>query len=331
MKGILTRILGGEITIKLFGPASRNLPLLILFGILLVAGCSKVGKFLPSNGGSGSSGNQSPDTSRPASPTAERQLLLNQPRVFNYAHVQFTVTKAMISGRVEEELPIDNSKPDIADITFSVVNTLKDGVRIESGLWQLRLGDGSVYKQVYSDVFQPRDTKERKVSFRVPSNSQWAGAQIVLDEQDKEPATLKLDGDATPPQYPATIATAGGETTTKDPTIAYSIIKATVDEDAFGKRAVLGKRYLNLTVHAADKGLGGLGGYFLPEYFRLIIDGQPTAPETASDSKFDSGSSQDYTMSYIVPKNLSMVELEVGKPDQQETKKIHIDLEKVSQ
>ena len=36
-------------------------------------------------------------------------------------------------------------------------------------------------------------------------------------------------------------------------------------------------------------------------------------------------------MAYIVPKNVSMVDLEVGKPDEGPTEKIHLDLEKVSQ
>jgi hypothetical protein len=311
-----------------FGPASRNFPLLLLCGVFVVLGCSTVGKLI-SSGGPG--GNQSADPAKPAASPIERQLQLQQPRVLNYADLQFTATKAVISNRIEDMLPIDNTKPEIADITFSVVNTLKEGVRIESGLWQLRLGDGSVYKQVYQDVFEPRDTKERKISFRVPANSQWTGAQIVLDQQDKEPATLILDGSISPSQYPVNIPTSGVDTVAKEPSnLTYNIVKATLDLDAYGKRAALDKRYLTLTVRVTDKGAGG-GGYFLPEYFRLLTDGNPSQPENSSDSELNSGGTQDYTMAYVVPKNVSMVDLEVGKPDEGPTGKIHIDLEKVSQ
>jgi hypothetical protein len=332
MRNMLTRICDGETKIKLFGSASRNLTLLILFGVLWVGGCSNAGKFLPSSG-SGTGGHQAPETAQATASPTERQLQLNQPRVMKYADLQFTVTKAVISGRVDDELPVDNSKTDVADITFSVVNLLKTGVGIKSGLWQLRLGDGSLYKQIYSDGFEPRDTQERKISFRVPVNSQWNGAQLTLDEQDKEPATLVLDGAMPSPQYPLNIKTNGGETTTKEPQkLAYSIVKANIDVDAFGERAALGKRYLNLTVRVTDKeGGGGGGGYFLPEYFRLLTDGTPSTPGNTSDnSVLNSGSSQDYTMSYLIATNASNVELEVGKPGVQETAKIPIDLKTVS-
>jgi hypothetical protein len=312
-----------------FGPASRNLPLLALLGLVMVVGCSSVGKLAS---GAGGGGNQAPDPAKPAATPVEVELKLNQPRVLNYANLQFTATKAVISNREDDMLPPDKAKPEIADITFSVVNTLKTGVQIRAGLWQLHMGDGAVYKQVYSDGFEARDTKERKVSFRVAANSQWTGAKIVLDEQDKEPATLVLDGPNPPPQFPVNVATSGVDTIAKEPSkLTYNIVKATLDVDSFGKRCALDKRYLNLTVRVTDKGPGGGGGYFLPEYFRLLTDGNPSQPEDTSDSGLNSGGTQDYDMSYVVPKNVSMVDLEVGKPDESQPKKIHLDLEKAGQ
>jgi hypothetical protein len=328
MQSVFRSVFDHKTIKRYFGPASRNLPLLLLCAVFVVMGCGGIRKLVSSDG---SGGNQSPDSAKPASPL-ERQLQLHQPRVLTYADLQFTATKAVISNRTDDMLPIDNTKPEIADITFSVVNTLKQGVQIQNGLWQLRLGDGSVYKQIYSDGFEPRDTKERKISFRVPANSQWTGAQIVLDEQDKEPATLVLDGDVPPPQYPVNIATSGIDTVAKKPSsLTYNIVKATMDVDAFGTRSALDKRYLTLTVRVTDKGPGGGGGYFLPEYFRLLTDGDPSQPENSSDSGLNSGGTQDYTMSYVVPKNVSMVDLEVGKPDEGPTEKIHLDLEKATQ
>jgi hypothetical protein len=214
----------------------------------------------------------------------------------------------------------------LADITFSVVNTLKDGVGIKSAIWQLKLGDGSVYKQPYEDNFAPRDTKERMISFRVPLSAEWKGAQLSLDEQDKEPGTLVLEGPIQAQQYPTKLAS-GAETSTKEPVMTYTILGATVDVDGAGQRAALGKRYLNLSVRVANKEAGGGGGEFLPEFFRLMIDGSPSAPENMSDNGVVNGqSSQDITMSFVIPESATKVELEVGKPDIQQTARIPIAL-----
>lgn len=308
------------------GPTAGNIAILIIVSMFLVAGCS-MGKLLSNSSTSGPDANRPADVNRPA--VAERRLKTERPLTMKYADLEFTVNKAVFTNRIDDELPIDNSRPEIADITFSVVNTLQVGVRIESGMWKLRLGDGSVYSKGYQDLIQPRDTKYRIVSFRVPANSQWAGAQITLDEMDKEPASLNLDGPQPQVQFPANIPTDAHETITKDPELAYTITKATLDLDAYGKRAALDKRYLNITVRVTDKGVAGGGGYFLPEFFRLITDGSPSAPENASDSALDAGGTQDYSMSYVVPKNISMVDLEVGKTGIQKTAKIHLDFEKL--
>lgn len=256
----------------------------------------------------------------------ERPLQLKETRTLKYANLQFTLTKAVISNRVANDQPQDNANLALADLTFSVVNTLKDGVGIKSAMWQLKLGDGSVYKRPYEDNFAPRDTKERMISFRVPSSAEWKGAQLTLDEQDKEPATLALDGPAPPQQYPAKLAS-GDETTTKEPVMTYTILGANVDVDGAGQRAALGKRYLNLSVRVTNKEAGGGGGAFLPEFFRLMIDGVPSAPENMSDNNIINGqSSQDVTLSFLIPESATKVELEVGKPDIQQTARIPIAL-----
>ena len=311
-----------------FESANRNLQfLLIMLSVVLwTTSCKILSKETSSSGGSGSSDDPTTVRAQPAASPFERELPPPpSPRAFEYANLQFTVTKAVITNRPTEDLPMNNLAA--AEITFSIVNTLKDTVRIPSGLWQLRLGDGSVYKKPYSENIDPRDTKERKISFAVPSNAQWTGAQLVLDEQGKEPATLLLDGAVPPPQYPVQLAT-DGEATTKEPQIVYTVQKASLDVDAFGERAALGKRYLNLTVHIADKEMSD-NGEFLPEFFRLLIDGEPLLPKDTSDnSTVEPQSTQDYTMAYLIPANATSVELEVGKPDVQKTAKISIDLKK---
>ena len=302
--------------------ASQNLIVVMLCGIFLVAGCSSIGKSLSGGGGSGANANQPAVNARPASSPVELALQSTQPRGFKYANLQYTVTKAVISVRVADDLPIDNSKPAVADVTFSIVNMAKEDVTIRNGQWQLKLGDGSVYKRPYEDNLKPRDTQERKISFHVPESSQWAGAQISLDEQDKEPATVMLDGVVSPPQYPTTL-TSKDEKTTTGPTITYKIQSANVDLDGFNHRAALGKRYLNLTVHMVCK---DGGNEFVPEFFRLLTDGAPSQPEQSSDSQLSCPGSQDYVMSYVIPANAAAVELEVGKTGVQKTATIPIDL-----
>jgi hypothetical protein len=294
----------------------------LVFVVAVPLACKQIGSL-------SSNSNSTGGATTTASPF-ERSLQLTEPRTLKYANLQFTVKKALISNRVADDQPQDNSNPALADITLSVVNTFKDAVGIQNGMWQLKLGNGSVYKRTYSDNFAPRDTKERTISFHVPASAQWNGAQLTLDEQDKEPATLALEGPAPTQQYPAKLAS-GGETTTKEPVMTYTILGATVDVDGSGQRAALGKRYLNLSVRVANKETGGGGGEFLPEFFRLVIDGVPSAPENMSDNNIVNGqSSQDVTLSFVIPENATKVELEVGKPDIQETARIPIAL-KVSQ
>ena len=303
--------------------ASSDLVLVMICGIFLVAGCSSIGKSLSGSGDSGANANQPAVNARPVSSPVELALHSTQPRVFKYANLQYTVTKAVISVRVADDLPIDNSKPAVADVTFSIVNMAKEGVTIRNGQWQLKLGDGSVYKRSYEDNLKPRDTLQRKISFHVPESSQWAGSQITLDEQDKEPATIMLDGPISPPQYPMTLSLKSDEKTTKDPTNTYAIQSANIDLDGFGQRAPLGKRYLNLTVHITCK---EGGGGFVPEFFRLLINSEPSAPENSSASNLNCPGFQDYAMSYVIPANAAAVELEVGKMGVQKTETIPIDL-----
>lgn len=342
MKNILTQLLNNKREIKPSRrSAIRNLPLVIMCGIFLVAGCSSVGKFLPS-GDSGSGANQSNANanqsnagtnqssvnSKPAASTSERQLQVASVRPLNYANLQYTLTKAVISDRETNDLPPDNSKPAIADLTFSVVNTLKDGVPVEDAMWQLKLGDGSVYKQLYHVYIQGRDTQESTIHFRVPEAAQWTGAQLTLDEQDKEPATMILDGNSPPPQYPAQLPT-GGTAATKDPALTYTIQNANLDLDGNGKRVALGKHFLNLTVHTTCQNETDVG---LSDLFRLSIDGAPLAPEHQGDNNYlKCPGSEDFPMTYLIPANAANVALEIGTSGSQDMAKIPIDLKAVSQ
>jgi hypothetical protein len=298
---------------------------LLVFVLVVPLACKQIGSLTSKPPSSNINGGNNGSATAKASPL-ERPLQLTEPRILSYANLQFTLTKAVISDRVANDEPQDNANLALADITFSVVNTLKDGVSIRSAIWQLRLGDGSVYKRPYEDNFAPRDTKDRLISFRVPPSAEWKGAQLTLDEQDKEPATLALDGPRQPQQYPDKLAS-GAETTTKEPVMTYTILGASVDLDGAGQRVALGKRYLNLSVRVANKEAGGGGGAFLPEFLRLMVDGNPAAPEHMSDNNVANGqSSQDVTLSFVIPSGATKIELEVGKPAIQEAARIPIAL-----
>jgi len=157
---------------------------ILLLGLCVIA-CNRLGRSNSEGRGSDSRG---PTTT--SGPPFERPLQLATPRTLKYADLQITVTKGLISNRAPDVSQADNSNPATADITLQVRNTLNDAVRIRSGLWQLRLGNGAVYKTPFEDNFEARDTQERKISFRVPLNAEWAGAQLTFDEQGKEAATL---------------------------------------------------------------------------------------------------------------------------------------------
>ena len=70
---------------------------------------------------------------------------------------------------------------------------------------------------------------------------------------------------------------------------------------------------------------------FLPEFFRLTIDGAPYVPEHMSDNNvIATHSSQELTMSLLVPANAVSGELEVGKPAIQQTVKIPLGFKAVN-
>jgi hypothetical protein len=290
----------------------------LVFILVIPLACKQLGSLAPNSNGGGT-----PTTS--ATPF-QRSLDISEGRSLTYAGVRFTLTKAVISNREPNDRAPGGSNPALADVSFAVVNTFNEGVAISGGRWQLKLGDGTVYQRPYSVNFDARDTKDSMISFSVPTNAEWKGAQLTLDEPDREPAILALDGAATPQPYPTKLSP-GGEAATKGPAMTYKILVAALDVDGSGQRAALGKRFLNLTVRVASQETSGGGGMFIPEYFRLMIDGVPRALEHMSDNNIVEGqSSQDVTLSFVIPASATKVELEVGKTGVQETARIPLDL-----
>lgn len=298
-------------------PRSRcfGLSWVALFGLLMATACGPRGLL----GNDGGNENAVPTPSSPARLVVETELPTTPARTLKYASLQFKVTKAAITNRPSG----GGASSGAAEITLSVSNPLSDAVSIRGALWTLRLGDGTTATAPYAENLEARDTKERTIHFSVPAAATWNGAQLALDENDKEPAVVALDGPAQPGKYPMTLA-ATGEASTEDPAIAYAISKATLDLDGVGERALAGKRYLNLSVHMADKERDG-AQQFVPELFHLTVDGASVAPDEIDNSILSSASAKDVAMSFAIPATVTRVELEVGKVDG-ETATIPIDL-----
>ncbi|MEP6848505.1 MAG: hypothetical protein ABI999_06590 [Acidobacteriota bacterium] len=286
--------------------------MLILSATIWMTGCNgRIGPSLrdPNTGPGGGGSGKAP---------AERRLDIGSPLEIKYAGVEFKVTRAVITEA-------EDSSGAQADITLSVVNPLEVDTRIAEGQWQLRLGGGPAYTQPFYLQISARETKEVNVNFAVPENATWSGGQLSLDEKGKEPAAISLDRvpektDA----YPVRLAS-GGMAVTKDPAMTFTIKEATLDLDGIGTRAAVGKRYLNLTVSVNEHDPGP--GEFLPEFFRLLVNGEPASPEnTGEKTTVEAQSTQDYTMSFLIPQDAADIALEVGKPDVQKTAKIPIDM-----
>jgi hypothetical protein len=301
----------------------RFAPAILVVGVLVLGGCS-----LGGSSDSARSADAKASAARPAASPFERPLALTPERTLTYATLRFAVTRAVISNRVQDDPRADGKNPAVADVTLNVVNASKDAVRIESGQWHLRLADGTVYKQPYSGILQPRNTQETRISFPVPMAAQWTGASLTLDEKDKEPATMSLDGPVSPPPFMVQLAT-GGTATTAGPALKYTILSGTEDLDGVGERAPLGKRCLHLSVHITSNESGAASA-FLPEFLRFSIDGAPYMPEHMSDnSVIEPHTSQDVTMSLLIPATAIHAELEVGKPEIQPIVKIPLDVKAV--
>ena len=94
--------------------------------------------------------------------------------------------------------------------------------------------------------------------------------------------------------------------------------------DGIGKHAVLGKRYLNLEVHVVSH---DSSGQFLPEFFRLLVNGDEFSPEdNANKTTIETQEVQEYSISFLIPSNTEDVELEVGKAEIQKNVKMAIDV-----
>jgi len=149
----------------------------------------------------------------------------------------------------------------------------------------------------------------------LPHNANWPGSQLIVDEQDKEPAVLPLDGEAPTVPAPTKLAL-NGDASVKEPApVNFALLDGTLDLDAFGQRTAIGKRYLKVTIRADCKDTRGGGCYVGGDTFRLVVDGQPIAPEKLDPvaEAVTSQGSRDFTAAFLVSANTTNCQLEVGE------------------
>ncbi len=117
--------------------------------------------------------------------------------------------------------------------------------------------------------FDPQTTTQTQLVFIVPTDATWKGAQLVLSQPNKEPATLALDGPVPAAINPLTVKNIGQATADQ---LVYRIVSASLDLDSNGTRADLGKRFLHLTVHLINNSTFAGGVAISGNNYRLFIE-----------------------------------------------------------
>lgn len=239
-------------------------------------------------------------------------------RSFTYAGLKITVKKAEISNQVLSNPPRYRADAAHIDLTLTFTNPTDRGITISSGLLQITLADGSVYKKPFDFGVNQQDTQDQTYTFQVPANATWDKAQLSLSQVGKEPVAIPLDAPVPAAAYPKTLA-ATGVLNLKNPDVDYTLKEAKFDLDAHGNRAPTGKRYLILTItitsHAPN------GAYIGDDNFRLLLDGTPQAPDD-TDIALQTGyldKTTDSTIIFLVPDSAQNAMLQLGEKSQATT------------
>lgn len=309
---------------------------LLVSAALTLAACAAPGGAPSGNSGSSGSSSSSNNKPRPTRPKPTprptvapimREVEDAAERTFKYADLDFSVTKATISNQVPNSDPPRYSRNDATlDLTLSVTNPTKDYVFIDAGLLRLKFEGAKEIKEPFNGSVEARDTQEFEFQWEVPITTTWEGAQLILDESDKEPVTLALSGAVEKSQYPVKL-TAGAEVSVDKPVkLTYKVLEAMLDLNGQGKRVEVGKRFVLLKVLAQNKD-SAYNVYVGPESFRLLVDGVPKAAERLDPAAeaIDPLSEQEFQIVFLIPANAKKIELEVGEAGKS-TAKIPIEL-----
>ncbi len=268
-----------------------------------------------------SSGTPNPKTTAPSggsstvSPTVtpiDRPLAVTPPRAFKYASLEFKLLSGLISNK---DIPKSfSNKPQATrlGLEFSVSNPTKDPVRVSGALFQVKLANDLIVKKPVELQYKARDTMTLMLEFEVPAATTWNGAQLTLDENNKEPVSIALDGPVTENAYPQSLKSTGEGQVTQ-PNLSYKLTKGLLDLDGPGGRVATGKQFLILTVLVSNK--DKVDAYVGPQSFGLMVDGNPIASyqlSPAAEAVRGLGS-QEFIATFILPQTFSSVMLIVGE------------------
>jgi hypothetical protein len=238
------------------------------------------------------------------------------PREVRYAGLDFKVNTATVTNREpgdSSQAPRYRSDRAYAVLDLLVTNPLTTKtVYLDSDVARLELADGKSYPESsgWSGGVDRQSSSDARLVFTVPYAATLKGAKLILQEAGKQPATLPLDGPAPVARYPITLA--AGERATVG-TTNYTVLSATLDLDADGKRAGVGKRFLLLKTRVENtsdfRGGMTLGG----DNFRLVVDGVPLAPDVSPSTVIDAKSAVEGDVVFAVPETAAKADLQVGE------------------
>lgn len=266
-------------------------------------------------------------TSTPA--LVNRPVQGTLPRDVRYASLDFKVNSAAVTNRVpgnSSQAPRYRSDQAYAELNLLITSSLTTkAVYLETDLARLQLADGKTYPESsgWSGSFDKQASSDARLVFTVPYSATLKGAKLVLQESGKEPATLPLDGPAPVAQFP--IKLASGQHATAG-TVNYTVLSATLDLDANGQRADAGKRFLllGLRVENTSDSRGGMA--LSGDYFRLVVDGVPRAPDVSPSTVISAKSAVDGDVVFVVPETAAKVDLQVGEVGHDQPATIRINL-----
>ena len=254
----------------------------------------------------------------------QRDLSVTPARSFTYAGLQISVKKGQISNQITTNPARYRADSAHLDLTLTFTNPTASSISISSGLLQITLGDGTVYKKPFDFGVQQQDTQDQTFTFTVPPTATWSKAQLSLSQVDKVPVTIPLDAPVPAAAYPVNLA-GTGSVNLKSPMVDYTLKSAKLDVDAAGKRAPTGKRYLVLTITIASHEPNS--AYIGDGNFRLMVDGTPLAPDSTS-IPLETGRADTTTNSeivFLIPDNAQTATLQLGEKSR-ETGNISINL-----
>jgi hypothetical protein len=242
-----------------------------------------------------------------------RVLTGTLPRQMRYSGLVYTFNRAEITN--QDPRTNDLAPQYRSDQAYAILDVTVKNTEPSIGFWlldakaRLRLADGKLYESTagWLKEFAAQSTQQTRLVFAVPMTATLQGAQFLLNDRDKEPALLPLDGVVPTSPYPITVKDPGQATVDQ---IVYKVTSATLDLDWRGERAGAGKRFLFFSLHMTNNSRGGLA--VGSDLFRIIVDGEPIAPRATGIFVLDSASVMDTFTGFPIPANFGKLELQVG-------------------